>query len=137
MQSTTLPVLTNMAPVTKSLLEQGGFKVDMQAMDWQTLVTRRTKKDPADKGGWNAFHTYSVSADALNPISNNYFLANGDKAWFGSPNDPEMEKMRDAYATETDPAKRKALAASIQARAVESAQFDCPGQWYRPRATPS
>ena len=53
MQSTTLPVLTNTAPVTKSLLEQGGFKVDMQSMDWQTLVTRRTKKDPADKGGWN------------------------------------------------------------------------------------
>ena len=69
MQSTTLPVLTNMAPVTKSLLEQGGFKVDMQSMDWQTLVTRRTKKDPADKGGWSAFHTYAVAADILNPIS--------------------------------------------------------------------
>ncbi len=39
MQSTTLPVLTNMAPVTKSLLEQAGFKVDMQSMDWQTVVT--------------------------------------------------------------------------------------------------
>ena len=50
MQSTTLPVLTNMAPVTKALLEQGGFKVDMQSMDWQTLVTRRTKKDPAEPG---------------------------------------------------------------------------------------
>ena len=69
MQSTTLPVLTNTAPVTKSLLEQGGFKVDMQSMDWQTLVTRRTKKDPADKGGWNVFHTFSVAADILNPIS--------------------------------------------------------------------
>ena len=110
MQSTTLPVLTNTAPVTKALLEQGGFKVDMQSMDWQTLVTRRTKKDPADKGGWNAFHTFSVSADALNPISNSYFVANGDKAWFGWPTDPEMEKLRDAYAKETDPAKGKALA---------------------------
>ena len=69
MQSTTLPVLTNIAPVTKQLLEQGGFKVDMQSMDWQTLVTRRTKKDPADQGGWNVFHTFSVAADILNPIS--------------------------------------------------------------------
>ena len=113
MQSTTLPVLTNTAPVTKSLLEQGGFKVDMQSMDWQTLVTRRTKKDPADKGGWNVFHTFSVSADALNPISNSYFVANGDKAWFGWPTDPEMEKLRDAYAKETDPAKAKALAEAV------------------------
>src|SRR5712672_220132 len=134
MQSTTLPVLTNMAPVTKSLLEQGGFKVDMQSMDWQTLVTRRTKKDPADKGGWNAFHTFSVSADALNPISNSYMVANGDKAWFGWPTDPEMEKLRDAYAKETDPAKGKALAAAVQARALETAQYGWIGQWYGPGA---
>ena len=134
MQSTTLPVLTNMAPVTKSLLEQGGFKVDMQSMDWQTLVTRRTKKDPADKGGWNAFHTFSVSADALNPISNSYFAANGDKAWFGWPVDPEMEKLRDAYAKETDPAKGKALAEAVQLRAVETAEFGWLGQWYGPGA---
>ena len=42
LQSTTLPVLTNTAPVTKQLLEQAGFKVDMQSMDFQTLATRRT-----------------------------------------------------------------------------------------------
>ncbi|MBI3196214.1 MAG: ABC transporter substrate-binding protein, partial [Rhodospirillales bacterium] len=114
-----------------------GFKVDMQSMDWQTLVTRRTKKDPADKGGWNVFHTYSVSADALNPISNAYFAANGDKAWFGWPNDPEMEKLRDQYAKETDPAKGKALAAKIQTRALETGQFGWLGQWYGPGATRS
>ncbi len=134
MQSTTLPVLTNMAPVTKSLLEQGGFKVDMQSMDWQTLVSRRTKKDPADKGGWNVFHTFSVSADALNPISNSYFVAQGDKSWFGWPTDPEMEKLRDTYAKETDPAKAKTLAEAVQLRAIETAQFGWLGQWYGPGA---
>jgi peptide/nickel transport system substrate-binding protein len=134
MQSTTLPVLTNTAPVTKSLLEKGGFKVDMQSMDWGTLTGRRAKKDPADKGGWNVFHTYSVSADALNPISNAYFAANGDKAWFGWPNDPEMEKLRDAYARETDPVKQKALAEKVQLRALETAQFGWIGQWYGPGA---
>ncbi len=137
MQSTTLPVLTNTAPVTKALLEQGGFKVDMQSMDWQTLVTRRTKKDPADKGGWNVFHTYTVSADALNPISNNFMLANGDKAWFGWPTDPEMEKLRDQYARETDPAKSKQIAKAVQDRAIETAQYGWIGQWYGPGATRS
>ena len=135
MQSTTLPVLTNMAPVTKSLLEQGGFKVDMQSMDWQTVVTRRAKKDPADKGGWSAFHTYAIAADILNPIAANFTVANGDKAWFGWPNDPEMEKLRDAYAKETDPAKSKALAAAVQARALETAQYGWLGMWYGPGAS--
>jgi peptide/nickel transport system substrate-binding protein len=137
MQSTTLPVLTNMAPVTKSLLEQGGFKVDMQSMDWQTVVTRRAKKDPSDKGGWSAFHTYAIAADILNPIAANFTVANGDKAWFGWPNDPEMEKLRDAYAKETDPAKSKALAAAVQARALETAQYGWLGMWYGPGASRS
>jgi peptide/nickel transport system substrate-binding protein len=134
MQSTTLPVLTNVAPVTKQLLEQGGFKVDMQSMDWQTLVTRRTKKDPPSQGGWNVFHTFSVAADILNPISTSYMVAQGDKSWFGWPTDPEMEKLRDAYARETDPAKGKALAAAVQARALETAQYGWIGQWYGPGA---
>jgi peptide/nickel transport system substrate-binding protein len=134
MQSTTLPVLTNMAPVTKSLLEQGGFKVDMQSMDWQTVVSRRAKKDPADKGGWSAFHTYAIAADILNPIAANFTVANGDKAWFGWPNDPEMEKLRDSYSKETDPAKSKALALAVQNRALETAQYGWLGQWYGPGA---
>ena len=103
-------------------------------MDWQTVVTRRTKKDPADKGGWNVFHTYSVSADALNPISNSYFVAADGKQWFGWPVDPEMEKLRDAYARETDAAKQKDLAEKVQLRALETAQFGWIGQWYGPGA---
>ncbi|WP_395710577.1 ABC transporter substrate-binding protein [Reyranella sp.] len=134
MQSTTLPVLTNTAPVTKSLLEQGGFKVDMQSMDWQTVVTRRTKKDPADKGGWSVFHTYAIAADILNPISANWMVADPEKAWFGWPNDPEMEKLRDSYARETDPAKSKALAAAVQNRALDQAQYGWLGMWYGPGA---
>jgi peptide/nickel transport system substrate-binding protein len=135
MQSTTLPVLTNTAPVTKALLEQAGFKVDMQSMDWQTLVTRRTKKEPANQGGWNVFHTFSVAADILNPIATSYMVAQGDKSWFGWPTDPEMEKLRDAYAKETDPAKGKALAKAVQDRALETAQYGWIGQWYGPGAS--
>ncbi len=134
LQSTTLPVLTNVAPVTKALLEQGGFKVDMQSMDWQTVVTRRTKKEPANQGGWNIFHTFAVAADLMNPIANAYIAANGDKAWFGWPNDPEMETLRVSFSKETDPAKSKALAFAIQNRALETAQYGWIGQWYGPGA---
>src|SRR5262249_7675051 len=45
MHSTDVQILTNLAPVAKSLMEKAGFKVDMQSMDWQTLVARRAKKD--------------------------------------------------------------------------------------------
>ena len=54
MHSTDLQVLTNLAPVAKQLLEKGGFTVDMQSMDWQTVVARRARTEPPAEGGWNA-----------------------------------------------------------------------------------
>ena len=37
-----------------------------------------------------------------------------DKAMFGWPCDAEMEKLRDDFARETDPAKQKAIAEAVQ-----------------------
>ena len=116
-------------------LKNIGVNVDMQSMDWQTLVTRRTKKEPPAQGGWNVFHTFSVAADILNPISTSYMVAQGDKSWFGWPTDPVIEKLRDDYSKETDPVKNKALAKAVQDRALETAQYGWIGQWYGPGAT--
>jgi hypothetical protein len=38
-------------------MRQAGLKVDLQAMDWQTLVSRRAKKEAPKDGGWNMFCT--------------------------------------------------------------------------------
>ena len=108
MHSTDLAVLTNLAPVAKNLLEKGGFKVDMQSMDWQTLVARRAKKDPPAQGGWHAFLTSWVAADILNPVMAGFLNAGCDKAMFGWPCDKEIESLRDQFARETNPAKLKA-----------------------------
>ena len=75
MHSTDLYVLANLAPVAKALMERAGMKVDMQSMDWQTLVSRRARKDPPDKGGWNAFLTSSASVDIVDPLANTYINA--------------------------------------------------------------
>ncbi|MBL0901475.1 MAG: ABC transporter substrate-binding protein, partial [Reyranella sp.] len=57
-----------LTPIVKSLLERGGFVVDMQAMDWQTVLSRRSRKEPLNAGGWSGFMTSWVSADLLGPI---------------------------------------------------------------------
>jgi peptide/nickel transport system substrate-binding protein len=134
MHSTDLAVLTNLAPVAKSLMEKAGIKVEMQSMDWQTLVARRAKKDPANAGGWHAFLTSWVSADITNPVAAGYFNASCDKAMFGWPCDAEMEKLRDQFARETDPAKQKAVAEAVQARDAEVTTHIHLGQWYQPGA---
>ena len=130
MHSTDLQVLTNLAPVAKSLMEKAGFKVDMQSMDWQTLVARRAKKDPPNAGGWSAFLTSWVSADILNPVMAGFANAGCDKAMFGWPCDVEMEKLRDQFARETDSAKQKEIAAAAQKRNTEVTTHLFLGQWY-------
>jgi peptide/nickel transport system substrate-binding protein len=110
MQSTDLVALSNLAPVAKSLLEKAGFKVDLQAMDWQTLVSRRTRKDPPAAGGWHAFLTSWASVDILDPVATGFLNASCDKAMFGWPCDAELERLRDAFARETDPARQKSIA---------------------------
>jgi peptide/nickel transport system substrate-binding protein len=108
MHSSDLQILANLAPVAKQLMERAGMKVDMQSMDWSTLVSRRARKDPPDKGGWNAFLTSSASVDIVDPLANTYINAVGENAWFGWPTDPELVKMRAAFADEpTTPSARR------------------------------
>jgi peptide/nickel transport system substrate-binding protein len=130
MHSTDLAVLNNLAPVAKSLLEKGGFKVDMQSMDWQTLVARRAKKDSPTAGGWNAFLTSWVSADILNPVMTAFMNASCEKALFGWPCDKDIEGLRDAFARETDPAKQKQIAEQVQVRVTQYPTHLPLGQWY-------
>jgi peptide/nickel transport system substrate-binding protein len=132
MQSTDLQILTNLAPVAKAQLEAAGFKVEMQSMDWQTLVGRRAKRDPPDKGGWNAFLTSWVAADILNPVSAAFFNSSCDKALFGWPCDEQIEKLRDAFAKESDPAKQKQIAIDLQKYWVDHPTHVNLGQWYQP-----
>jgi peptide/nickel transport system substrate-binding protein len=134
MQSTDLPVLANLAPVAKQLMEKAGFKVDMQAMDWQTLVARRAKREPPNEGGWNAFLTGWVSADMLNPVMTGFLNAGCDKALFGWPCDAEMERLRDAIARAPDLAAQKEVAEAVQLREREVVTHIWLGQWYQPIA---
>jgi len=105
-----------LATVARPQLEAAGFKVDLQSMDWQTLVARRAKKDPVGQGGWSAFFTSWGSPDVTNPVSAAFINAACDKATFGWPCDEAIEKLRDAFAKETDPAKQKAIAEQVSVR---------------------
>jgi peptide/nickel transport system substrate-binding protein len=129
MHQTDLQSSNQLPAVGKQLLEKGGFKVDVQSTDWQTVVSRRARKEAPDKGGWNVFYTTTTTVDADNPAANSFSSGGCDKAWFGWPCDPEIEKLRSSFARETDPAKQKALAIAVQDRIMEQAQYIVLGQY--------
>ncbi|MBW8904758.1 MAG: ABC transporter substrate-binding protein [Betaproteobacteria bacterium] len=134
MKPTDLAAIQKLPDVAAQLLRQAGFKVDLQAMDWNTVVTRRAKKDPPAQGGWNIFCTAWVAPDIWNPLANPAVGALGEKSWFGWPSDAELEKLRDQFARETDEPKKKALAESIQTRAFEIATHAPLGEFIEPLA---
>ncbi|HZQ00774.1 MAG TPA: ABC transporter substrate-binding protein [Reyranella sp.] len=125
---------SNLAPVAKPMLEAAGFKVNMQSMDWQTLVARRTKKDPADKGGWHIFFTSSGALSIADPPSHFFINAACEKSMFGWPCDAEIEKLKDAFARETDDGRRKEIAQKLQYRLMEYPTYVQLGQFTQPTA---
>jgi peptide/nickel transport system substrate-binding protein len=134
LQSTDLAVLTNLAPVAKGLLERGGFKVDMQSMDWQTLVARRAKKDPPSKGGWNIAMTAATAVLLADPIVNHYTETTGDRAQFGWPTDAEIEKLRQEFLHQGDPAAQRRIAEQVQRRVMDLGVTVPLGQYVQPMA---
>jgi peptide/nickel transport system substrate-binding protein len=130
------PGIAALGNVTRQLLVDLGFKVDMQAMDFQTFATRRLNTKPVEEGGWNIAHTTNTVPDQGNPLSNPFLVAKGApaSAW-GWPVDPRTEELRLQFASASDGDARKRLAGEIQTRAYEQvlylplAQFTTPSAW--------
>jgi peptide/nickel transport system substrate-binding protein len=103
-------------------------------MDWNSVVSRRAKKEPPAQGGWNIFCTAWVAPDIWNPLANAAIGAQGEKSWFGWPSDSQLEKLRDEFARATDEGKKKSLAEAIQARAFEIGTHAPLGEYVNPLA---
>jgi peptide/nickel transport system substrate-binding protein len=129
LHQTDLQSSNQLPAVGKQLLEKAGFKVDVQSSDWQTVVSRRSRKEAPDKGGWNIFYTTTTTVDADNVAANSFTSGGCEKAWFGWPCDAEMEKLRSAFARETDPEKQKAIALAVSDRVIEQAMYVPLGQY--------
>lgn len=131
---TDVAILHGATLVTRELLGKIGVAVDLQAMDWSTLVSRRAKREPPKEGGWNLFHTWAISLDVMTPALNAGIAGTCDKAWFGWPCNEPMEKLRAEWARTTDLAKRKQLADQVQLVAFDYVPYVPWGQWVLPSA---
>ena len=136
MKPTDLASIQKLPDVAAQLLRQAGFKVDLQAMDWQTLVGRRAKKDAPDKGGWHMFLTAWNVFDVWSPIANPTMDTRGEKSgWFGWASDDKMIEIRNQFMRATDEPTKKKLADQLHARAFEVGTHAPLGEYNQPMAT--
>jgi peptide/nickel transport system substrate-binding protein len=127
------PVISALTKVSAEKLRQIGMKVDVQDMDWASLLKRRTSRGPAQDGGWNMFHTWWLAGDMMDPTAI-AFSGDRENGWFGWPQDEELEKHRVAFSLATTPAARKEIAAKVQQRLIEIGAFGILGQFFEPVA---
>ncbi len=108
MHPTDQPFYDAMTQVVVAALKKVGLNIDDQAMDWGTVVQRRGKKDPLDKGGWSLFCTSFPALDYTDPLTAPGLRGIGGKAWYGWPDDAKIEQMRDQFIRrQTRPSARQ------------------------------
>ena len=131
---TDIPLTHGAALVSRELMTQVGFNVDLQAMDWSTVVARRAKKDPPAQGGWNVLFTWWIASDVINPAVHAGISGAGSSAWFGWPENGRIEELKIQWARATDKAAQKQIAEEIQKVALDEVMYVPFGQWVSPTA---
>jgi peptide/nickel transport system substrate-binding protein len=117
------PLYKGLADVAADALTRVGMDVDYQTMDAGTLLQRRASLKPPAEGGWNLFCTAFASLDFLTPASHLALRANGNSAFFGWPNDSNIEALREAWFNTQDLAEQKKIGADIQIQAFQSVPY--------------
>jgi peptide/nickel transport system substrate-binding protein len=117
------PVTKAQGDVTADLLKRLGMNVDFVAIDWGTVGSRRAQKTPPGQGGWQMFHTWHAGADCINPAPYTAIRANGDKAWFGWPNSPDVEKEVTAWFEAKNLDEEKAAVGRLNKAALENVVY--------------
>ncbi len=128
------PVITAMSEVAADLFRKLGFNLDYTVMDWGSMLRRMGSREAPDKGGYNAFCTYSAGVTQLNPSAHNFIRGSGDKATFGWSTSPKLEELRDAWFTAPDLAAQKAIGAAMQRQAFIDVPYVPLGVFYQPTA---
>jgi peptide/nickel transport system substrate-binding protein len=132
MRPTDLAAITKLPLVAKQQLEAAGFKVDLQQMDWASLVARRAKKELPAQGGWNMFFTTWSAQDIDSPLSSAMLNTRGATGWFGWQDEPRIEALKAKFARTHDGAEQKKIASQIQGLVFETAAFVPLGQYRNP-----
>ncbi|MBL6455919.1 ABC transporter substrate-binding protein [Belnapia sp. T6] len=128
------PQINALSLVTADILRRLGMNLELVSTDWGTLVQRRASKEPVERGGWSIIHTTSSGQSLTLPVYHLFLRANGPQAWFGWPDDPEIERLRGAWVEATDPAEGRRVAEALNHRAMEVMAYIPLGFYWQPSA---
>jgi peptide/nickel transport system substrate-binding protein len=131
---TDFATIAPLGDLTYDLFQKIGLNTEMVATDWGSVVQRRAKKDPIDKGGWSVFHTWFSGGFILNPVVSAPFRGAGASGWFGWYTNPKIEELTTQWLKAPDLESRKKIAAEIQTENFSQVPTIPLGQFQIPTA---
>ncbi len=101
------------------LLRRIGMNVDLQSLDWGTVVQRRISKNPIDRGGWSIACTNWPAISIDNPATNATTRGQGDAGWWGWFADAPTEALVQQWLSAATPEEANTTFLAAQRRALE------------------
>ena len=122
------------AMVAADLLKKLGMNVDVQTMDWGSLMARRANQNPPANGGWNLHFTTINGMNNFDPASHLALRGNGKSGWFGWPTSEKLEALRAAWFDAADDAARKKVCEQLQLQVWQDVPYIPLGAIYNASA---
>jgi peptide/nickel transport system substrate-binding protein len=132
--ASTIPTIFAEAQVATDVLQRIGMNIDLQTMEWGSVVARRAIREPPDKGGWNIFYTYLGGMGNISPGPDIAIRASGADAWFGWPSDPKMEALREAWFDAPDLEAQQKICREMQEEFWQNPSYVPLGMYDQPTA---
>jgi peptide/nickel transport system substrate-binding protein len=129
MNPTDYTFISSQGLLTADILGKLGFNVDLQEMDFGTLLRRRAATDPVEKGGWSIFHTSAAALTLVNPAVNYNTRGPATGGWAGGYVNAEAERITEAWMAATTAADRQHWFDEAQRVAFEDVPIVPLGFW--------
>lgn len=112
-------------------LRAAGFNVDVESMDFMTMLSRRSNMGPTEDGGWSIFVTSWHNTEISDPIRSFMVSAEGEDGYAGWPTEPRIAEGIKAFQLATTEEERKQITADLQKIIYEEGIFGPQGSFAR------
>ena len=126
--------IVSISQVGSDQLRKAGMNVDLQIMDFGTLVRRRMSKESPDKGGWNVFFTILDGLFNDTPATNYAIRGDGKSGLEGWPDCTKLEALREEWLDTSDADAQKRIAVQMQLQMWQDVPYIPMGHWVRSTA---